>query len=57
MRLVLALSLAVAFAAFFCPSFLSSSFFDTGMDPAIHESISGKLLAGALRGGTIQVQE
>jgi hypothetical protein len=39
MRLVLALSLAVAFAALFAPSFLSSSFFDNGMDPAFYVSL------------------
>jgi hypothetical protein len=33
------LSLAIAFAALFYPSFLASSFFDAGMDPAIYVSL------------------
>ena len=39
MRLLLALSLAIALAALFYPFFLGSSFFDNGMDPAIHVSL------------------
>ena len=39
MRLLLALSLAIALAALFYPSFLGSSFFDAGMDPAIYVSL------------------
>jgi len=39
MRLLLAPSLAIALAALFYPFFLGSSFFDTGMDPAIHVSL------------------
>ena len=57
MRLLLAPSLAIALAALFYPFFLGSSFFDTGMDPATHVSISGNLLAGAVRGRTLQIQE
>jgi hypothetical protein len=39
MRLLLALSLAIAFAALLYPSFLGSSFFDAGMDPSIYVSL------------------
>ena len=39
MRLLLASSLAIAFAALFYPSFLGSSFFDAGMDPATYVSL------------------
>jgi hypothetical protein len=39
MRLLLALSLAIAFAALFYPFFLGSSFFDSSMDSATHVSL------------------
>ena len=39
MRLLLASSLAIAIAALLYPSFLGSSFFDAGMDPAIYVSL------------------
>ena len=39
LRLLFVLSLAIAFAALFYPSFLGSSFFDTAMDPAIYVSV------------------
>src|SRR5882672_9220538 len=58
MRLLLAFSLAIVFAALPYPYFSRFFLFDTGMDPATHVSLfPGNLLAGALRGGMIQVQE
>jgi hypothetical protein len=39
MRLLLALSLAIAIAALLYPSFLGSSFFNAGMDSAIYVSL------------------
>jgi hypothetical protein len=39
MRLLLALSLAIAIAALFYPFFLGSSFFDSSMDSATHVSL------------------
>ena len=39
MRLLVASSLAIAIAALLYPSFLGSSFFDAGMDPAIYVSL------------------
>jgi hypothetical protein len=39
MKLLLVLSLAIAFAALFCPFFLRFSFFGAGMDPAVYVSL------------------